>query len=105
MSDAAAPNINVLPFALSGASPSLHAQHKEQSFLFIFELFKCLHQRHSHNEARRVADHSVGISLREGEWENGGVVAGLAGKYRGEDHTIPIRGVYLNLLTQPPIPQ
>jgi hypothetical protein len=30
MSDAAAPN--VLPFALSGASPSLHARHEEQRF-------------------------------------------------------------------------
>ena len=31
-SDEAAPNVDVPPFALSGASPSLHAQHKEQSF-------------------------------------------------------------------------
>ncbi len=55
-SDAAAPDINVPPFALSGASPSLHAQHEEQHFLFIFELFKCLHWRHSHNKVWRVAD-------------------------------------------------
>jgi hypothetical protein len=103
--DAAAPNVDVLPFALSGASPSLHARHKEQHFLFVIESFECLHWRHSHDEARRVADCSVGISLREGEGENGQVAAGLACKYtRGEDHTIPIRGVYPNLLTRPPIP-
>ena len=41
--DAAAPNVNVpLPFALSGASPSLHAQHEEQCFLFLLESFKLL---------------------------------------------------------------
>jgi hypothetical protein len=69
--DAAALDINVPPFALSGASPSLHAQHEEQCFSFLMESFEWLHRRHSHNKARRVADCSVGISLREGETEMG----------------------------------
>jgi len=56
-SDTAAPNINVpLPSALRGASPSLHAQHKEQCFLFLLESFEWLHRWQSHDEARRVAD-------------------------------------------------
>jgi hypothetical protein len=38
MLDAAAPNVP--PFALSGASPSLHARHEEQRFLFLFESFE-----------------------------------------------------------------
>jgi hypothetical protein len=33
--------------------------------------------------------------LREGEREIGQVAAGSAWKFRGEDATIPIRGVYL----------
>jgi hypothetical protein len=45
------------------------------------ESFKWLHWWHSHDEARRVADCSVGISLREGETEmrdgDGQVAAGL----------------------------
>ena len=89
MSDAAAPNVP--PFTLSGASPSLHARHEEQHFLFLFESFEWMHQRHSHDEARRVADRSVGILLG-GDWTS------------GEYHTIPLRGVYLNLHTRPPIP-
>jgi hypothetical protein len=60
--DAAAPDVDVpLPFALSGASPSLHAQHEEQRFLFLFESFEWLHRWHGHDEARRVLDCSVGI--------------------------------------------
>jgi len=65
MSDAAAPNVDTLPFALSGASPSLHARHEEQRFLFLLESFKWLHRLHGHDEARRVADRSSGILLRE----------------------------------------
>ena len=103
-SDAAAPNVNAPPpFALSGASPSLHARHNEQHFLFLLKSIKCLHWWHSHDEARRVADRSSGILLKEGEREIGQVAAGLAWKFRGEDPTIPIRGVYLNLHMQPPI--
>ncbi len=67
--DAAALDVNVPPFALSGASPSLHAQHEEQRFLFLMESFEWLHRWRSHDKARRVADCSVGISLREGEPE------------------------------------
>jgi hypothetical protein len=64
--DAASPNVNVPPpFALSGASPSLHARHEEQRFLFLFESFEWLHRWHGHNKARRVSDCSVGILLRE----------------------------------------
>jgi hypothetical protein len=78
--DAAALDVNVLPFALSGASPFLHARHKEQCFLFLMKSFKWLHWWHSHDKARRVVDHSVGISLREGETEmqdgDGRVAAG-----------------------------
>ncbi len=71
-SDAAAPNVNVPPpFALSGASPSLHARHEEQCFLFLLESFEWLHRWHGHDEARMVADCSVGILLREGEREIG----------------------------------
>ena len=70
MSDAAAPN--VLPFALSGASPSLHARHEEQRFLFLLESFEWLHRWHGHDEARRVADRSVGILLG-GDWTSRGV--------------------------------
>ena len=67
--DAAAPDVNVpLPFALSGASPSLHARHEEQRFLFLFESFKWLHRWHGHDEARRVSDRSVGILLRKASW-------------------------------------
>jgi hypothetical protein len=34
--DAAAPTVDVPPpFALRGASPSLHARHEEQNFLFL----------------------------------------------------------------------
>ena len=67
MSDAAAaPDVDVPPpFALSGASPSLHARHEEQRFLFLLESFEWLHRWHGHDEARRVADRSVGILLRE----------------------------------------
>ena len=71
MSDAAAPdNVDIPPpFALSGASPSLHARHKEHRFLFLLKSFEWLHWWHGHDEARRVADCSVGILLREGERE------------------------------------
>ncbi len=34
--DAAAPDVDTPPFALRGASPSLHAQHKEQQFFFSY---------------------------------------------------------------------
>ena len=103
-SDAAAPNVNVPPpFALSGASPSLHARHKKQHFLFLLKSIECLHRWHSHDEVRRVADRSSGILLKEGEREIGQVAAGSAWKFRGEDPTIPIRGVYLNLHMRPPI--
>jgi hypothetical protein len=69
-SDAAAPDVDVPPpIALSGASPSLHARHEEQRFLFLIESFEWLHRWHGHDEARRVADRSVGILLREGESE------------------------------------
>ena len=70
--DAAAPDVNVPPpFALSGAGPPLLARHenKEQRFLFLLESFEWLHRWHGHVEARRVADCSVGILLREGERE------------------------------------
>ena len=51
--DAAAPDVDVpLPFALSGASPSLHAPHKEQHFLFLLESFEWLHWWHGHDEVR-----------------------------------------------------
>jgi hypothetical protein len=64
--DAAAPDVDVPPpFALSGASPSLHARHEEQRFLFLLESFEWLHRWHGHDEARRVSDRSVGILLRE----------------------------------------
>ena len=71
MPDAAAPDdVDIPPpFALSGASPSLHARHEEQRFLFLLESFEWPHRWHGHNEARRVADRSVGILLREGERE------------------------------------
>ena len=49
------------PFALSGASPSLHARHEEQRFLFLLESFEWLHRWHGHDEARRVADRRSGI--------------------------------------------
>ena len=55
--DAAAPDVNVLsPFALSGAIPSLYAQHEEQHFLFLLKSFEWLHWWHSHVEARRATD-------------------------------------------------
>jgi hypothetical protein len=64
--DAAAPDTGVpSPFALSGASPSLHARHKEQRFLFLIESFEWLHWWHGHDKARRVSDRSIGILLRE----------------------------------------
>jgi hypothetical protein len=81
-----APDVDAPPFALSGASPSLHAQHEEQRFLFLLESFKWLHRWHGHNEARRVADRSSGILLREGKREIGQVAAGLAHKLRQENH-------------------
>jgi hypothetical protein len=66
----AAPDVNEpQPFALSGASPSLHARHEEQRFMFLLESFEWLHWWHGHDEARRVADSSVGILLREGKRE------------------------------------
>ena len=37
--------------------------------MFLLESFKWLHRWHGHVEARRVADRSVGILLREGERE------------------------------------
>ena len=68
--EAAAPDVDVpSPFALSGASPSLHAQHEEQHFLSLLKSFAWLHRWHGHDEARRVADHSVDILLREGKRE------------------------------------
>ncbi len=85
-SDAAAPDVDTPPFALSGASPSLHAQHEEQCFLFLLEPFEWLHWWHGHDEARRVADRSSGILLRESKREIGRVAAGLARKLRQEDH-------------------
>ena len=79
--EAAAPDVDVPPpFALSGASPSLHARHEEQRFLFLLESFEWLHRCHGHDEARRVAGRSVGILLREGEREIGRVAAGSACK-------------------------
>jgi hypothetical protein len=55
--DEAAPDVDVPPpFALSGASPFLHARHKEQRFLFLFESFEWLHRWHGHDESRRVSD-------------------------------------------------
>jgi len=64
--DAAAPNVDIPPpFALSGASPSLHARYEEQRFLFVLESFEWLHWWHGHDEARRVAGRSSGILLRE----------------------------------------
>jgi hypothetical protein len=79
--DAAAPEVDVPPpFALSGASPSLHARHEEQRFLFLLESFEWLHRCHGHDEARRVAGRSVGILLGEGEREIGRVAAGSACK-------------------------
>ncbi len=84
--DAAALDVNAPPFALSGASPSLHAQHKEQHFLFLLESFEWLHWWHGHNKARRVADCSSGILLREGKRGIGQVAACLARKLRQEDH-------------------
>ena len=67
MLDAAAPDVDVPPFALNYASPSIHALHEEQCFLFLFELFECLHWWHSHDKTRRVVDCSIGISLRVGK--------------------------------------
>jgi hypothetical protein len=49
-------------------------------FLFLLESFKWLHWWHGHDEARRVADRSVGILLREGEREIGRAATGLACK-------------------------
>jgi hypothetical protein len=64
--------------------------------LFLLESFEWLHQWHGHDEARRVADSSVGILFREGKRE----LWRVRHANRGEDHsTIPIRGVYLNLHT------
>ena len=67
--------------------------------MFLLESFEWLHRLHSHDEARRVADRSSGIwhFIEGGEREIGQVAAGSAWKFRGEDPTIPIRGVYLNL--------
>jgi hypothetical protein len=66
------PNVDIPPpFALSDASSSLHARHEEQRFLFLLKSFEWLHWWHCHDEARRVADCSVGILLREGEKEIG----------------------------------
>jgi hypothetical protein len=84
--DAAAPNVDMPPFALSGASPSLHARHEEQRFLFLLKSFEWLHRRHGHDKARREADRNSGILLREGKREIGLVAAGLACKLRQEDH-------------------
>jgi hypothetical protein len=77
----AAPDVDVPLFALRGASPSLHAQHEEQRFLFLLESFEWLHWWHGHNKARRVADRSSGILLKEGKREIGQVLAGSAHKY------------------------
>ncbi len=97
--DTAAPEVDVLPpFALNGASPSLHAQHEEQCFLFLLKSFKWMHWRHGQGKARRVADCSSGISLREAEKEIGRVAAGLAYKLRQEDHAIPINRAYMHSL-------
>ncbi len=38
--------------------------------MFVIESFEWLHWWHSHDNARRVADRSSGISLREGEGES-----------------------------------
>jgi hypothetical protein len=84
MSDAAAPDVDAPLFAFKVASPSLHAQHEEQRFLFLLESFEWLHQWHGHNEVRRAADRSSGILLREGKI--GRVAAGSACKLRQEDH-------------------
>ncbi len=95
-SGAAAPDGGVPPpFALSGASPSLHARHEEQRFLFLLKSFKWLHWWHGHNKVRRVADCSSGISLREAKKEIGWVAAGLARTLKQENHTIPISRAYM----------
>ena len=95
--DAAAPDVNVpLPVALSGASPSLHAQHKEQRFLFLLVTFKWLHSWHGNNKTRRVADCGSGMSLREAKKEIGWVVVGLACKLRHKDQPIPISRAYMH---------
>ena len=46
--------------------------------MLLLESFEWLHRWHGHDEARRVADHSVGILLREGEREVGLIAAGSA---------------------------
>ena len=45
--------------------------------MFLLKSFEWLHWWHGHDEARRVADRSVCILLREGKREIGLVAAGL----------------------------
>jgi hypothetical protein len=45
--------------------------------LFLLKSFKWLHRWHGHDEARRAADHSSGILLREGKREIGRVAVGV----------------------------
>ncbi len=46
--------------------------------MFLLESFEWLHRWHGHNEARRIADRSVGILLREDERKIGLAAAGSA---------------------------
>ena len=74
------------------AQPSM----PDRRFLFLLKSFEWLHRWHGHNEARRVVDCSDGIILREGKREGDWTSRGRFGwKFRGEDTTIPIRGVIL----------
>jgi hypothetical protein len=54
----------VMPAALNGAIPSLHALHEEQCLLFFAEWLVWLHRWHCHKAARAKADLSVLDILR-----------------------------------------
>ena len=49
----------VMPVALSGAFPPLHALHEKQRLLFFAELLVPSHRLHCHESARAEADLSV----------------------------------------------
>ena len=56
--------------------------------MFLLESLEWLHRWHGHDEARRLADSSVGILLREGEREGDWTLRGGFGMQKIEEKII-----------------
>ena len=83
----------VMPAALDGAIPSLHALHEEQRLLFFAELLVRLHRWHCHEAARAETNLSVlGIlqRIRNGGSGWSALAVSTARRNIWEEKTIPV---------------